>query len=421
MLDMADAARKLGIETYTLELGPVWEARKRGESPDPGGMAQWVRERRIQAVLGYTYNGMLEWPAIVGTDGRVLPFFEQVGVRHLMWWTDHPHWAHDRAGLQPELQPMLRSANHFVFVKSELAASELREMLGWPNCFGLPVAENPERLKPVPNPNPEFDIVAIVGSPPALNPRLEPFLKDDDPDILAMADVLAPEIVRRIQDQWSADSPAALRNELCGLAAEWVRSRARAPLEGSFRLFGKIEAHFPRAAQWLRANPLKYFDAVEALWEFGRWQRTFYLRYLAKYFRVAVFGSNWSRVGIPGGGWVNHDDQPAVYSLGRVAINISQAGEEEGLAHKPFHMAACGVPMAHIERKGLSDCFVPGKEVAVFLTPRQARDTIGVLLADPARRERMAAAARERLCRDHTWQHRLRKMFESAALLKPSD
>jgi len=171
-----------------------------------------------------------------------------------------------------------------------------------------------------------------------------------------------------------------------------------------------------RATAWIRTNYLVYFYALEALWEFGRWQRTFVTRYLARHLKVGVFGYDWSSIGITGGGWVEYDNQPQVYARGRVAMNISQCNDEEGIAHKPFQMAACGAPMVHINRSGLEQCFEPGREVETFLTPREALEKIQALLDDPNRRTDMARAARERVCRDHSWQVRVPQLLSKAGI-----
>ena len=108
--------------------------------------------------------------------------------------------------------------------------------------------------------------------------------------------------------------------------------------------------------------------------------------------------------------------QASAYARGKVAINISQGSEEEGVSHKPFQIAASGVPLVHIDRKGLAECFDPTTEVAVFDTPAEAREIIGELVRDPDRRSAMASAARQRFERDHTWAQRLTSMFELASL-----
>ncbi len=406
----------MGIPTYTMELGEVWELHRSGRPFDAGQLASSLRERNIGAVLSSSMNGLLEWPCVFAADGRPVPFFEQLGIPHLMWWTDHPQWANERIALREDLQAALRSASNHHFVKSDAAAGELRAMLGWPNCYGLPVAEDPHRLQPAEGIAPQFDVVTVVGCPPNLDPALEPFLAADDPSVEDIRAVIANAVRTRLEHLWQSRASKEMIVPLTRFGDEWTNARRVHALTASWRLFEQLSAAHADASAWLRRDYRTYFDAVEILWAFGRWQRTFYIRYLAKYFRLGVLGADWSGVGLPGGQWVDHDDQPAAYAQGRVALNSSQAGDEEGVAHKPFQIAACGAAMAHIDAAGLAQYFEPQKEVAVFATPREAREVIANLLDDPQRRTAMARAARERLCHEHTWDHRLTQMLDIAGV-----
>lgn len=412
LMDMLRAAERLGIAAGSVEMGEVWAIQQSGKVPDAEAFAAELRRRKVRAVLGSGPNGLYEWPVSRGPDGRPIPFFESQGIAHVLWWTDHPQWANERMNLRDDLQPLLRSPNNHHFVKSELAADELRGLLHWPNVCGLPVAEDPDRLRPAEDLEPDFDVVAVMGSPPALSPTVEAFLDQDDPDPTAITRAVAADVLPRLDALWSERAPAELVGTLTAFGRAWMERRIEEPLVGTYRIFLKLVPSFVDAARWLRETPRVYFDALELFWQIARWQRTFYVRYLAKHFHVGVFGTDWSSVGVGGdGAWVNHDDQPRVYARGRIALNLSQAGDEEGVSHKPFQIAACGVPMVHVERNGLGECFTPGVEVETFRTPREARAVIAELLADPVRRRRMADAARQRLCREHTWEQRLLKML----------
>ncbi len=414
--DMANAAEALGIETIRFEMRQTWERAHAGQAPNTQEMAELIRARHVKAVIGSGLNGVLEWGCGAGANGRPIPLFEQLGATHLLWWTDHPQWASEKQALQPEIQGALRSPNCHHFVKSELAARELQDMLHWPNCHGLPVAENPDRLIPATRSDAAYDVVAIVGSPPALNPAFEPLLTQDRPDPAQLNDIAARLAGEKLQAVWDRHAPSDMRVALEALASRWVDARRLEPLVGSYWQLKRLTPEHETACTWLAEHHLAYFDAIEALWQFGRWQRTFFLRYLSRFFKVAVFGSDWSSVGIEGGGWIEHVDQPAAYARGRVAINVSQAGEEEGISHKPFQIAASGVPMVHIHRKGLTDCFAPDAEVVRFDSPAQARDQIGHLLANRRQGELMAEAARARLCREHTWMQRVPQMLRTAGV-----
>lgn len=410
------AAVQLGIHSLACELEPIWARGQAGKAEITRAMIEVARRERIGAVIGYVYNGSVDFQFSVDENGRARSLWEALGIPHLMVWTDHPQWASEKSALHPDFSAILASSNNHHFMKSESAAIEINRVLGWANCHGLPVAEDPELVAPVPGMDPEFDVAAIVGSPPEMDGRLERFLNDDDPDIGAIMSIVAGDVRSRLAALWAQDAPRSLIPGLTRFGEAWTAARAADMDRASIRHLLELEPDHRDAVKWLTAMPATYFAAIEHLWRLGNWQRTFVLRYLARYYRVGVFGSDWSSVGIGGGGWVDYADQAAAYARGRVAINISQAGEEEGVSHKPFQIAAAGVPMVHIRRRGLDELFEVGAEIEAFDTPRQARDTIAALLNDPKRRAAMAAAARSRMERDHTWSNRLTAMFDRAGI-----
>ncbi len=416
LTDMVTAARRLGISTHTIEMGEVWTHLASGYRPDSRQLAALIERERVKAVIGCCANGLLDWDSSEDSEGRLVPFFASLGLTHLMWWTDHPQWAVERTALNPEVQVAFRSPACHTFVKSEVAALEIREVLGWPSVHALPVAEDVDRLAPVRDVTPDYDVVAIVGSPPALEPGLEKLVKSDDPDEEAIAEVITGIVKAKLSAIWSARAPERVRHHLAAFGEAWIAAQLDQPKVGSYRLMHRLREEYPAAVAWLRSDYAVYFDAAFAMWDFGRWQRTFILAYLSRYFRVGVFGSDWSSLGLGKSPRIEHEEQPSVYARGRVALTVSQAGDEEGISHKPFQIAASGVAMAHIDRAGLSDCFEPGVEVETFLTPREARDSVGALLEDPDRRSAMAAAARARVCRDHTWDVRLPQLLAAAGV-----
>ncbi len=414
--DMATAARRMGIGVVTHEIGETWARVARQDSSRAAEMDEFVRREHVAVAIGSQMNGLTEWPLAAGADGRPATFFESRRIAHLLWWTDHPQWASERVALSPDVQPLLASANQRSFVKSESAAAEIRHLLGWSNVHGLPVAEDPISLPPARGVRPEFDVVAIIGSPPRVEPWFEENLSCDEPDVEAIGRRVASAASAGLRQLWADRAPEAMRPALGELGDAWVEARRCDPLTSSFRHFIVLRRAHADAADWLERHPIVYFDALERLWDFGRWERTFVMAYLARHFRVAVFGSDWSALGIPGGGWVDHHDQPAVYARGRLAINVSQAGDEEGISHKPFQIAASGVPMVHIGRQGLAECFEPDIEVATFATPAEARRVVGELLSDRERASAMGEAARRRLLADHTWETRLPQILQRAGV-----
>lgn len=410
------AAVQLGIHSLACELEPIWARGGNAREEITRGIIDVARRERIGAVIGYVYNGTVEFQFSVDENGRAHSLWDALGIPHLMLWTDHPQWASEKSAMHPDFSAILAAPNNHHFVKSESAAMEIRRVLGWANCYGLPVAEDTELVAPVRGIEPEFDVVAIVGSPPERDRRLERFLNDDDPSVDAIMSMVADDVRSRLTALWQQDAPRSLIPALTRFGEAWTAARAGDMDRASIRHLLELELDHRDAVKWLTAMPATYFAAIEHLWRLGSWQRTFVLRYLARFFRVGVFGSDWSSVGIGGGGWVEYAHQAAAYARGRIAINVSQAGEEEGVSHKPFQIAAASVPMVHIRRRGLDELFDIGTEIESFDTPRHARDQITALLNDPKRRTAMAAAARSRMERDHTWSNRLVAMFDRAGI-----
>ncbi|MGB0717177.1 MAG: glycosyltransferase family protein, partial [Phycisphaerae bacterium] len=211
--------------------------------------------------------------------------------------------------------------------------------------------------------------------------------------------------------------PASLKNSVLLMGQEWIAQRQLVSNIGSFGLLQGLAERHAEAVEWLLASPAAYFDALECMWAFSAWQRVFYTRYLARHVSVAVFGhEQWREVGIPGGGWVEHDDLPSVYAQGRLAMNITQRGDEAGVAHKPFQIASSGVAMIHNSVPGFAQCFVPDVEAGVFEGPASLLSKVDQLLKNEDLRRGMAESARERTVREHTWQQRLPQMFALAGI-----
>jgi hypothetical protein len=417
MTGLIRAASTLNLRHLFIEMGSIWEMYKRDAERVGQQMAYTIDQFNISAVLSYGHNGVIEFGGIRLPNGDLRGLFTARQIPHLMLWTDHPHWFIEGSALLPEMQPLLRGGNNHHFLKSEAAALEIQQFLRWPNCRAVHMAEDTQLLPRPDDISADFDVVAICGGPGALGNRLLPLIEQDDPDIDEAGAIVADDVVDRLDAVWRDHAPANLQADLGELGRRWVERRRREFRIAAIRHFNALAEDHPRAARWLADNPLVYIEAVKRLWGLGNWQRSFYLRYLARFFRVGVFGADWSPLGIGGSDqWVDYLEQTRIYARGHVAINIVNGNDEEGIAHKPFQIAASGVAMAHNEQVGLADCFTPGEQVAVFHTPFQARQAIADLLEDPDRRQNMAESAYERLCREHTWPARLRQMMQSAGL-----
>src|ERR1700722_17845122 len=146
LLGLSNAAKRMGIEHACVEIDQIRASMQQNQSAAIAQLDSLLVAQRIGAVLSYTLNGC-DLPGD-NAAGNFRTFFEVRGIPHLMYWTDHPQWAMEKRALQPALQPAFRSANCFHFVKTAAHAMELNRILGWPNCLDVPLACDPDQIRP---------------------------------------------------------------------------------------------------------------------------------------------------------------------------------------------------------------------------------------------------------------------------------
>lgn len=79
---------------------------------------------------------------------------------------------------------------------------------------------------------------------------------------------------------------------------------------------------------------------------------------------------------------------------------------------RPFELAAMGCCVVSNPYDGLETWFEPDKEVFIVHSSGEAVDRYRYLLAHPRTREQVAAAARQRVLKAHTFRHRARELVE---------
>jgi len=104
-------------------------------------------------------------------------------------------------------------------------------------------------------------------------------------------------------------------------------------------------------------------------------------------------------------------EHPAFYAASRYTLNVTRADMIQA-GHSPsvrlFEAAACGVPIVSDIWDGIETVLAPGREIVLA---RDADDVLDLLQdPSPARRDALAAAARERVLAAHTAAHRARTL-----------
>ena len=131
---------------------------------------------------------------------------------------------------------------------------------------------------------------------------------------------------------------------------------------------------------------------------------------------LVTWGPGWPR------GPVYGDDYVRALGGATVGVNVHQqfgewgdpAGYGTGANMRVFELAAVGTPQLSDAKADIARHFTPDREIVLYRSVAELNDRARALLADEALRGRLAAAARERALREHTWRHRLEELLTVA-------
>jgi glycosyltransferase involved in cell wall biosynthesis len=129
---------------------------------------------------------------------------------------------------------------------------------------------------------------------------------------------------------------------------------------------------------------------------------------LKRYFEVEAYGYGWPR------GCVSFEESIRLFSRARVVLGIGGVGPTlavQTLKGRDFEVPMCGATYLTSANSELADHFVIGQEVVCYSLAEDCVESLARLLADHERCAAIGLAARERCLREHTWDHRLRRLF----------
>lgn len=138
--------------------------------------------------------------------------------------------------------------------------------------------------------------------------------------------------------------------------------------------------------------------------------------------RAAAVGKVRS-AGIPveawGYGWPNGKlsqwGMVKLLNRSQVSINFSSSSRpgSRQIKGRTFEIPACGALMATDPAPGLERYFEPGEEILVFDDADDLTRVLRKALTDPSRLAVMAARARDRCLREHTYHHRFKALLQA--------
>ena len=128
---------------------------------------------------------------------------------------------------------------------------------------------------------------------------------------------------------------------------------------------------------------------------------------------LVVWGPGWPGRALYG------DDFVRALAGASVGLNIHQqfgpkgdpARYGSGANMRVFELAAVGTAQLSDAKADIERHFIPGREIVLYRSVGELRARARDLLADPSARQALAAAARARALREHTWAHRLEELL----------
>jgi spore maturation protein CgeB len=108
-----------------------------------------------------------------------------------------------------------------------------------------------------------------------------------------------------------------------------------------------------------------------------------------------------------------------IFNATEININLHSSTERDGvdpygdfINPRTFELAAAGAFQLVDERSLLSELFTPGEDIITFNSLDDLKEKIAYYMAHPEERAIVAQKARQRVLKEHTYEHRLTKMLE---------
>ena len=130
---------------------------------------------------------------------------------------------------------------------------------------------------------------------------------------------------------------------------------------------------------------------------------------------LKIWGRNWPGRLAEGDRFVKDAVAAKIYSATKIGLNShSNQSRQGGLNTRSFELLSTGTFELTDAVEGMEELLEPGREVAVYHSPEEARDRVRYYLKHPDERERMARAGRERVLSQHTFVHRMKTLLKEA-------
>ncbi len=108
-----------------------------------------------------------------------------------------------------------------------------------------------------------------------------------------------------------------------------------------------------------------------------------------------------------------YEELPLLYTLADINFNCTSQQMKGAVNQRVFDVPAAGAFVLTDHRSQMEELLEPGTEVAFYNDPAEVPELIRRYLDHPAERQRIIAAGRRRVLAEHTYEHRLRTLFQA--------
>jgi spore maturation protein CgeB len=156
----------------------------------------------------------------------------------------------------------------------------------------------------------------------------------------------------------------------------------------------------------------------------GYFNRVQSFRHLLDY-DIKIWGNDWPRDSAvfgkiqQGGRRIPPEETVKIFSASKINLNLHSSPTHPGVDPfgdlvnpRTFEIGACGAFQLVDERQCLGELFDTKSELATFSSTRELPAKIDYFLANPDQRSSIAQRARERVLRQHTYEHRMKELIE---------
>ena len=109
-------------------------------------------------------------------------------------------------------------------------------------------------------------------------------------------------------------------------------------------------------------------------------------------------------------------EKAKAFAAAKIVLNTMHYAEIEGVNCRLFEAAGCGAFQIADWKPALAELFEPEREMVTFRTREELKEKVDYYLAHPEERQEIAERAYVRAQRDHTYEVRLRAMFQILSL-----